>query len=367
MNCASLIVSTQTKVCATSGCVWGGLFSRQRASSRLLSIEIKSRPEGGCRLIARPTFSPRLFRLWSSVAVSMLLSCVAAVPQQQKSRDLKYEEDRPAQAPVTVPRGYALMVGIAKYKNLPAKSQLEFSERDAESIYSILISPEGGNFRAENVHRLIGAKATLANLKQELEVWLPSVAKEDDRVVIYFAGHGFHLRRARLSGSLRYRSREHSGAPAIRWTRWAQVAGSRIKAKWKVLLTDACHCGAISPDAELAQVLNKSLLDLSRSMFSLTASRDRERSFESKDWGGGHGIFTYYVVKGLEGEADESGDGIVTADELAELRAPQCPRSDQGPAESDVRPRQLRSQHAAGVSAQRTAGRRTSLRPKTAR
>ena len=52
-------------------------------------------------------------------------------------------------------------------------------------------------------------------------------------------------------------------------------------------------------------------------MFSLTASRDRERSFESKDWGGGHGIFTYYVVKGLEGEADESGDGIVTADELA--------------------------------------------------
>ena len=49
----------------------------------------------------------------------------------------------------------------------------------------------------------------------------------------------------------------------------------------------------------------------------MTASRDRERSFESKDWGGGHGIFTYYVVKGLEGEADEQGDGIVTADELA--------------------------------------------------
>jgi uncharacterized caspase-like protein len=39
-------------------------------------------------------------------------------------------------------------------------------------------------------------------------------------------------------------------------------------------------------------------------MFSLTASRDRERSFESADWGGGHGIFTYYVVKGLEGAAD---------------------------------------------------------------
>ena len=57
---------------------------------------------------------------------------------------------------------------------------------------------------------------------------------------------------------------------------------------------------------------------MTRSVFSLTASRDRERSFESPDWGGGHGIFTYYVVRGLEGEADENRDGIVTADELAE-------------------------------------------------
>src|SRR6266849_4301205 len=100
-----------------------------------------------------------------------------------KARDLKYEENNTAPAPsVAVPRGYALIVGVANYKNLPAKAQLEFSERDAEAIYSIFINPEGGNFRAENVHRLIGPKATLANLKQELEVWLPSVAKEEDRV-----------------------------------------------------------------------------------------------------------------------------------------------------------------------------------------
>ena len=74
-------------------------------------------------------------------------------------------------------------------------------------------------------------------------------------------------------------------------------------------------------------------------MFSLTASRDRERSFESPDWGGGHGIFTYYVVKGMEGSADENGDGVVTADELAEYvhtnvreatKGQQNPTSDRG-------------------------------------
>src|SRR6185437_5128835 len=113
--------------------------------------------------------------VWRIASLLALAACTLAQPKQdqKKSRDLKYEENNTAPAPsVAVPRGYALIVGIANYKNLPSKSQLEFSERDADAIYSILISPEGGNFRAENVHRLSGAQATLANLKRELETWL---------------------------------------------------------------------------------------------------------------------------------------------------------------------------------------------------
>ncbi|MBZ5631537.1 MAG: caspase family protein [Acidobacteriia bacterium] len=277
---------------------------------------------------------------------SFLIVAAAAIAQSKsaqqsktpsKSRDLKYEEDRPSVAPASIPRGYALIVGVANYKNLPAASQLEYSERDADAIYSVLISPEGGNFRAENVHRLTGAKATLANLKQEMEGWLPSVAKEDDRVFVYFAGHGFiQGGRAYLAPyDLDPRNIPATGYPM---DTLGTVAGSKIKAKWKVLVTDSCHSGAITPDADAVQY-NRSLLDLSRSMFSLTASRDRERSFESKDWGGGHGIFTYYVVKGLEGSADEDGDGIVTADELADYtrtnvreatKGMQNPTSDRG-------------------------------------
>src|ERR1035438_3070917 len=93
------------------------------------------------------------------------------------------------------------------------------------------------------------------------------------------------------------------------------VIGSKIHAKWKILLTDACHSGAISP--EDTQSLNQTLSTLNQSLFSLTASRDREQSFESPDLQGGHGVFTYYVVKGLEGEADYSHDGKVTEIEKA--------------------------------------------------
>ena len=244
-------------------------------------------------------------------------------PPQKQQRDLKYESGAaevkptaPPPAAVSIPRSYALVVGIATYKNLPAKDQLQFSERDAESMYSILISPEGGNFHAENVHKLVGARATLANLRHELEEWLPSAAHDDDRVLVYFAGHGF------ISGGRAYLAPYDLDPANIAGTGYpmetlGSVMGARIKAKWKVLLTDACHSGAITPEADRAAV-SRALLDLNSSMFSLTASRDRERSFESADWGGGHGIFTYYVVKGLEGAADESRDGIVTADELAE-------------------------------------------------
>jgi tetratricopeptide (TPR) repeat protein len=257
--------------------------------------------------------------------------------QSPTQRDIVIDKGQPDnKAAPGIPRSYALVVGIAKYQNLSDQQQLHYSERDAEAIYSILISPEGGNFHAENVHRLIGSKATLANLRYELEQWLPSVAKADDRVLIYFAGHGFvYQGRAYLSPyDISLKDIAGTGYPM---DALGGVIGGKIQAKSKILLTDACHSGAIRP--EDSQSMNRALIDLQKSLFSLSASRDREQSFESLDWGGGHGIFTYYVVKGLEGEADENGDGIVTADELQDYvyrnvreatGGRQNPTSDQG-------------------------------------
>jgi len=251
----------------------------------------------------------------------VILSCLVLVSaavwaqQPEQQRDLKIEKAVPLaakQPSVSIPRGYALVVGIANYKD-PGVPKLHYSERDARDIFDILISPEGGNFHRENVHLLIGAQATLANLRHELEEWLPSQARDGDRVLIYFAGHGFVFQgRGYLAP---YDIDPHN----IRQTGYpmdelGETIGGKIRAKDKILLTDACHSGAIRP--EDTQDINHHLIDLNKSLFSLTASRDRQVSYEGQHWGGGHGIFTYYVVRGLEGEADENGDGIVTADEL---------------------------------------------------
>jgi uncharacterized caspase-like protein/tetratricopeptide (TPR) repeat protein len=265
--------------------------------------------------------------LWSA-AVLMIASVVHAqtppastAPQNppDTSRDLKPvhpTDNAKTIVPGAVPQSYALVVGIANYENLPAAAQLQFPGRDAQSIYTTLISEQGGEFPASHVHMLTDSQATLANVLHELDTWLPSVTAPDDRVLIYFAGHGF------ISGGKGYLAPydidlHNIAATAIPMETLGQLVGTKIKGKWKVLLTDACHSGAITPETDPKQ-LNQLLLDVHQSIFSLTASRDREQSFESAEWGGGHGIFTYYVVQGLQGAADANGDGVVTADELAE-------------------------------------------------
>jgi tetratricopeptide (TPR) repeat protein len=233
--------------------------------------------------------------------------------QTQQQRDLKIEELRaaPKQTVASIPRSYALVVGIAGYRDPRAK--LLYSERDAQSVFDVLISPEGGNFHRENVHLLIGAKATLANMRHEMEEWLPSQAKDGDRVLIYFAGHGFVLE------GHGYLAPYDIDLDRVKQTGYPMdelgaTIGGKIRAKDKILLTDSCHSGALRP--EDFEDLNHTLIGLDKSLFSLTASREREKSYESDHWDGGHGVFTYYVVRGLEGEADENGDGVVTADEL---------------------------------------------------
>ena len=92
--------------------------------------------------------------------LAIILLATAALPaqqqQQRQQRDLRYENEKPAAeakpAAVTIPRSYALIIGVAQYQNLPAEAQLRYSERDAEAIFSILIFPEGANFFAYNVH-----------------------------------------------------------------------------------------------------------------------------------------------------------------------------------------------------------------------
>jgi len=65
--------------------------------------------------------------------------------------------------------------------------------------------------------------------------------------------------------------------------------------------------------------------DVQGDLFGLLASRPREVSLEGPEFGGGHGVFSYFVLKGLEGAADANHDGVVDADELIKYVSEQVP------------------------------------------
>ena len=235
----------------------------------------------------------------------------------QSERQLR---TRPAPAdgpPQAVPRGYALVVGIGTYQQLRPSENLQFGESDAEAVYRVLISQEGGAFPAENVHLLLGSNATLEKLSYELEEWLPSVAQEQDRVVVYFTGHGL-VRRGRgylAPWDINPADPENT---AYAMEQLGQVLSEKVKARWKVLMADACHSGKITPETTDEAVVNQ-LRQLPQSFLTLTATRGRESSFEDPDLSTGLGLFSYFVVQGLQGNADNDPcDGLITADETIE-------------------------------------------------
>ncbi len=236
-------------------------------------------------------------------------------PQEPQSRDLILRTNEAAK-PLTVPRGYALVVGISKYEKLDPKNYLLYAETDAESVYRVLISKEGGAFPPENVHKLIGPDATKANFTRELEQWLPSVATDNDRVVVYFAGHGFAPGRGKgylALWDIDPQNFEETGYSMARLGSKLQA----VKALDKVLMVDACHSSKITRGE--AEDVNGEIGQISRSFLTFTAARENESSYEDGSLAGGAGLFTYFLVRGLKGEADQNPcDGYVTADELVQ-------------------------------------------------
>lgn len=250
--------------------------------------------------------------------VLLVLASATLAAQQQAPRDLVLApKNKPLQTKTAVPRGYALIVGIANYQYLDESKQLRFPETDADAFYRVLISHEGGAFPSENVHFLKGPQATLANVKRELEVWLPSVAQPSDRVVVYFAGHGFVQNGKGFLAPYDVKP-DNLESTAYPMSTLGDVLANKVGAGWKVLLTDACHSGKVNAETT-NESLEEQFKSLPASFLTLTATTEREQSFEDPQLSTGFGFFTYYLVQAFSGYADNDPcDGRITADELIE-------------------------------------------------
>ena len=222
---------------------------------------------------------------------------------------------------------WAIIVGISRYRY--QGWNLKYAERDATELYELLLTPNGGGFKKECICKLVNEEATTSKITQALRSFLKKPDRED-LVLIYFACHGTpdFDRQDNLYLLTHDTNPEDVSGTALPMD-YIDTALMRknLLAEKVIVLADTCHSGAIGGGigrrntADGSTLVNSYLQAVSRAkggIALLTSAEANEVSFEDRKWGGGHGVFTYYLLQGMRGAGDRDGNGIVTVGELFE-------------------------------------------------
>ena len=219
---------------------------------------------------------------------------------------------------------WALVVGINAYRHA---DRLNYAVADARAVADAL---RGLGF--QNVRLLLDDDATRANIEQAIYVDFKEKMSRDDRLFVFFAGHGITVELPRggeegylipVDGDPR---RPEVTAIAMDEIR---KMGRRVSARHIFFAIDSCFSGfAISrdirpeavSDQRIAAALDEPVVQV------LTAGRKGQKAVEEE----GHGIFTRRLLDGLRGLADREGRGFVTATELAAWLGPRVVRDSGG-------------------------------------
>jgi formylglycine-generating enzyme required for sulfatase activity len=214
-------------------------------------------------------------------------------------------------------KSWALVVGINKYKEWP---QLDYAVNDARSVGELLINKFG--FRREKITYLFDGEATLGSIKDKLFSILQKSDK-NDRVLVYFSGHGQTLD-LKGGGQLGFlipvegsTKDDQLYSSCLSMDDIKRLASGSV-AKHILFLVDACYSGlAASTQKGLPKETHLYLKKVAsaKGRQIITAGGKDEESVERSEWG--HGAFTYELLEGLDrGTADIDDDNVITFSEL---------------------------------------------------
>lgn len=214
---------------------------------------------------------------------------------------------------------WALVVGINKYQYWP---ELGYATNDAQGVKNIL--KDKYNFKEDHIFTLLDEQATGENITSHISDILadPKRVKPNDRVFIFYAGHG--MTRILPSGrNLGYiipvdakLDKFHSRSISMTHL---QDFSDMIPAKHVYFVMDSCYSGiALSRSGGMNSYINEISNRNARQI--LTAGGAEQ---QVADGGAdGHSIFTWALLKGLNGDADLDDNNIITASELGAYVSP---------------------------------------------
>ena len=220
---------------------------------------------------------------------------------------------------------YAIVIGIEGYRQqLP---RADFAVRDAQTMANYLTKVMG--YPEENVVTLINDRALKSDFEKFFEKWLSNQVEKESTVFVYFSGHGAPDPKTGTAYLVPY-----DGDPTfIAETGYSlsrmYAALGRLPAKEVIVALDSCFSGAggRSVLAKGARPLVMNLQTgtaLSKNMTVLAASSGDQISstYDEK----GHGLFTYFMLKGIKNEDVLNPDGSLRMDDLYGYLKPQVER-----------------------------------------
>ncbi|MBD2699297.1 caspase family protein [Spirosoma sp. BT702] len=227
------------------------------------------------------------------------------------------------QKTVSQGRTFAVVVGVSDYQALSyANGDLRFADQDAQQVVDFLQSKEGGNVPISQIRFLRNHNATQASIRQALTLF--QQAEPGDRVIFYFSGHGMpdsFVPYDNLPGDA-HKLVTHADIKA---------AFHASKASTKLCIADACLSGRMTRRQTTPASVLKTLaqtISNEKNVAMILASRSTQGAVESRQLAGG--AFTYFMLKGLKGSADQDGNQIVTIRELHQYVAPRVKKITRG-------------------------------------
>jgi formylglycine-generating enzyme required for sulfatase activity len=249
---------------------------------------------------------------------------IGAPEAAQQGRDVGLRPTG-ASGPALYAASWALLIGIDQYQD-PRIPRLRYAGNDVRAMESVLRQ------LGFQTITLLNEQATKRNIEAAFDK-LNDLDRQD-RLVVFFSGHGesVPLPKGSEEGFLIPHDADRSrlvqtGIPM----RDIDRLGERLPPKHILFILDACHAGFafvgfrdIEPeqkgDAYYAAATQKPVVQV------LTAGETGQKAMERE----GQGVFTRWLVQGLQGAADRDGDGIITANELAAWLEPQVTRDARG-------------------------------------
>jgi hypothetical protein len=211
----------------------------------------------------------------------------------------------------------AIIIGIEKYKRV---SRAEFSNADAQVFYDYSIRALG--VKPENIKLLIDEAADDVDILSAFKNWLPlKVKKNTTDIYVFYSGHGLPSEDGKSLYFLPYGTEKNFIERTAINQQEIITALQNSHPRSVTMFIDSCYSGQTRGGETLIASARPIAVKVSASSYPsnftvISASAPDQLSSSSPDLK--HGIFSFYLMKGMEGDADLNIDGKITAGEMQE-------------------------------------------------